>query len=258
MESLKNLFDGYSWNARVFPAILTLVPVLPFVLVAAPKLLLGEFPKNALVAIMLFAVLYLLAGAARSAGKRAEERLVACWGGRPTTLMLRHTDARVDRVTKSRYHRILAKMCPDIVWPTAQDEAEDQSGADVRYDSAVAVLRARRRRVVDVLVLRENASYGFRRNMLGLRPVAIVISLACALCAGTLLYLAQFHEQPLAAAIAKVGADPRYAALLVAELGIAVGWTIFVRRVWVRQAADDYAVALLGSLDGTPAEPVGN
>lgn len=254
MESLKNLVDGYSWNARVFPAVLTLGPILLLVLFISPKFLLGEFPTNAVVGLAFFAVLYLLAGVSRSAGKRIERRLLTQWGGWPTTLFLRHADGRIDVVTKERYHQALAMMCPDIAWPTVQDEAADPRSADVRYSSAIAVLRARRRGVGDVLVLRENIAYGFRRNMLGLRPVAIVLALLSALCAGALLYVLQMRGESLAATLAKIGTDPRYASVLAAEVGIAILWAVFVRCTWVRQASDDYALALLGSLDGPRTE----
>lgn len=254
MDSLRSLFDSYSWNARVFPAILTLAPVLLLVLVIAPKFLLGAFPTNAVVGLAFFAVLYLLAGISRSAGKRIERRLLAQWGGWPTTLFLRHADGRIDVVTKGRYHQVLATMCPDIVWPTVQDEAADPRSADVKYSSAIAGLRARRRGLGDVLVLRENTAYGFRRNMLGLRPVAIVIALLSVLCTGALLYVTQAHGESLAATLAKIGSDPRYVGVLAAEVGIAILWAVYVRGAWVLQASDDYALALLGSLDGPRTE----
>ena len=254
MESLKNLFDGYSWNARVFPAVLTLGSLLLLVLLISPKFLFGELPTNAVVGLACFAVLYLLAGVSRSAGKRIERRLLAQWGGWPTTLLLRHADGRIDVVTKGRYHQVLATMCPDMVWPTVQDEAADPRSADVKYSSAIAVLRARRRGVGDVIVLRENTAYGFRRNMLGLRPVAIVIALLSVLCAGALLYVTQARGESLAATVAKIGSDPRYVGVLAAEVAIAILWAVFVRGAWVRQASDDYAFALLGSLDGPRTE----
>jgi hypothetical protein len=249
VESFSKLFDSYSREARVFPAVLVLVPVILFAFVAIPKTLLGEFPKNAVVLLAFFAVVYMLAGIARSVGKKTEAELIDSWGGLPTTMMLRHTDTKIDAVTKARYHRLLSEMCPDIVWPTAKDEAANATETDTIYGSAVAVLQARRRGEEHSLVRTENASYGYRRNMLGLRAGGITIALLAAIGAGALFSTQVLHIPFISAGLPKVLADPRNILLVVVSVAIAIVWAALVRPAWVREAADSYSLALLRSLD---------
>jgi hypothetical protein len=249
MESWANLFDPYNREARLAPAALLLAPALLFVFVAYSNTLVGEFPKNAVIILLLLAVGYLFAGIARSAGKRVEEQLHHEWGGTPTTAMLRHRDTILDAVTKTRYHLHLAEICTDFTWPSIEDERSDPAGADLKYASATTALRARRRGDDHVNVLRENAQYGFRRNMYGLRTVAIIVAVAAASCAAVLTAQQIIHEKGAEAILAKLGADPRYALLLAVNAGIAILWAVLIQGSWVREAAYDYARALLNTLD---------
>jgi hypothetical protein len=249
MESWSNLFDPYNREARLAPAALLLAPVLLFVFVAYPEMVVGEFPKNAVVALLLLAAGYLFAGIARSAGKRVEEQLFRQWNGPPTTAMLRHRDRMLDAMTKGRYHVRLAEICNDFTWPSIEDERSDPAGTDLKYASATTALRARRRGDEHVNVLRENAQYGFRRNMFGLRTAAIIVAVAAASCAAVLMVQQTVHEKSVEAVFTKLVADPRYAALLAANVGIAIVWAMLIRQSWVRESAYNYARALLNTLD---------
>jgi hypothetical protein len=253
MESLAKLFDPYNREARVGPAVLVLAPALLLIFVAYPQTVVGEFPKNALAVLILLAAAYLFAGIARSAGKRIEDDLFRKWDGVPTTAMLRQRDTTLDAVTKARYHIRLAEICTDFTWPSTGDEQSDPAAADLKYASAVAALRARRRGDEHANVLRENAQYGFRRNMYGLRPAATVIAILAALCAALLLAHQVIHERTATAILVKLASDPRYALLLTVNAGIAVVWRVLVRQSWVREAARDYARALLNTLDLAPS-----
>jgi hypothetical protein len=249
MESWAKLFDPYNREARLAPAALMLSPILLSVFVVYPETLFSEFPKNALVMLVLLALAYLIAGFARSAGKRVEEQLHRQWGGMPTTAMLRHRDPAIDTVTKARYHRRLAEICDEIEWPSIEDENANPVAADARYWSAISALRARRRGDEHSNVLRENTQYGFRRNMYGLRVAAISIALIAALYAVASIAEQTIHEKSFAAMFAKVASEPRYSVLLFANSAIAIAWAIVVRQSWVYQAASDYARALLNTLD---------
>ncbi len=255
MESLAKLFDPYNREARLAPAVLTIAPVLLVAFVAYPKTLASEFPKNAFVVLIILAVAYLVAGIARSSGKRVEGWLYHQWGGMPTTSLLRHRDAVLDDVTKARYHLRLAEICPDFMWPSIADERLDPANADLKYASATAALRARRRGDEHASVLRENAQYGFRRNTYGLRTAAITIAAIAASAAAVLLAQQVTHERSPGAILAMLAADPRFALLLVVNAGIAISWAVLVRQSWVREAANDYARALLNTLD-LPTAPL--
>jgi hypothetical protein len=205
-----------------------------------------------LVVFVVFALAYLAAGFARSAGKRVEEPLHLQWGGTPTTALLRHRDSAIDAVTKARYHRRLAEICDEVSWPSIEDENSNSADADMKYASAISALRARRRGSDHLDVLKENTQYGFRRNMYGLRTAAIWIAVTAALCAAALIVEQVMHEKKSAGMFARTVADPRYAILLVVNAVIAVFWIVSVRESWVRQAANDYAAALLNTLDLAP------
>jgi hypothetical protein len=249
LNDLAKLFDPYDRHARLFPAVLMLVPALLFVAVGYPRTMLGEFPKNTILLVMLCAIAYALSGFARSAGKSVERRLFDAWSGPPTTTMLRHRDTEIDDVTKARYRAALTQMCTGISLPDRAQEAADPTAADTTYASAVGVLRARRRGEDFALVLKENTLYGFRRNMYGLRTTAIVIALLTVGIAGGLL-VAQLHSVPFGpGSPATILNDPRFALLTLANAVVALCWVLIVRPPWVYEAARNYASALFNTLD---------
>jgi len=243
------LFDGYGRVARLYPAALALVPVVLFVGIARPETLLGEFPKNVFVVLIFMSVLYVLATIARIAGKKLEPGLLARWGGWPTTLLLRHSDATIDRYTKARYHQALIEICPDIAWPSQDDENRDAEDADLRYMSATNRLKERRRGLEHKLVHKENASYGFHRNLLGLRRLAIAIAAITAAIEAIQWVPSVLAARSVRVLFASVADDPRDPILIVVDLLIIAGWIIWVTEVQVRAAAVEYAHALLRSLD---------
>jgi hypothetical protein len=105
-------------------------------------------------------------------------RLYEEWGGKPTTQLLRHRDKTIEAVTKRRYHSYLGAKI-NVPLPDKNQEAEDPEGADEVYQSAVRWLLNHTRpddgKKFD-MILRENVSYGFRRNALGMKPIGLIIS----------------------------------------------------------------------------------
>jgi hypothetical protein len=169
-------------------------------------------------------LLYLLAAIARSLGKNVERRLLQQWGGWPTTLWLRHSDSNLPRQTKERYHAtFLKEQCRGKDYP---------------------------------LVEKENADYGFRRNLLGLKPLGLVLAstglMASAIWIGTavglrLEDLSSRQWQAIAEQLRESPA-PLMGVLLLNASGL-VFWICVVRDTWVRQAGDQYARALLANCD---------
>jgi hypothetical protein len=128
---LSSLFDEYSLNARVRPSLLALLPLVAFLYLVFPQLY-GVL-AGAVGIFVVFGLVTVLAHFSRSAGKTAEQGLFTDWGGRPSTIMLRHRDTFLDSVTKSRYHRFLAKNIDGWVAPSAEEELNDPQMADERY-----------------------------------------------------------------------------------------------------------------------------
>ena len=113
---LGDLFDTYSLRARLQPALLPLFPLFVTIAVWVP----GLYHTGAGLAGLATAcgVTVLLAHVARERGRRAEIRLFNEWGGKPTTIWLRHSDGNLDDHTTRRYHtwrnraeRLLSLSC---------------------------------------------------------------------------------------------------------------------------------------------------
>ena len=86
--------------------------------------------------------------------------------------------------------------------PTQQEEEACPAWADTKYEEAVTALREATRDTSRFpLVFAENANYGFRRNLWGLRPIGTTIAVLLVLTCWTLLLLPPPHpagRRPLA------------------------------------------------------------
>ena len=111
-------------------------------------------------------------------GKRNEAKLWTSWGGAPTTQRLRFFTPDANAALVERRHRVLSELDPTLDLPTAQAEAADPEAADDAYEVATKWLIGRTRDSEEFpLLFKENVSYGFRRNLWGLKPLAL--PLAC-------------------------------------------------------------------------------
>lgn len=241
--------DPYDRQARLYPALLCLLPLLAVVvLLYAPNV-------SALTGVVTLAVscggLFLMTNICREMGKRLENRLYREWGGKPTTQLLRYRDGSIDSVTKRRYHAFLAAKI-NATFPDAEQEKSDPAKADEAYQSGARWLLDHTRpedgKKFDLL-FRENVTYGFRRNALGAKPLGIAIAIGCLLwvlgkdhvffsASGKTLDWSMFG-QLTPAAIASLAASG--AMLLV--------WFFFFTKSSLRTAAFTYAEMLLRTCD---------
>jgi hypothetical protein len=126
--------------------------------------------------------------------------------------------------------------------PTPEEEATDPDVADEMYEAATVALRERTRdRKRYPLVFEEVCNYGFRRNLWGLRSIAIIasaigIAVACLLLGLSLLDVLPLEAWPLLVVLA-----------LDAVLLILL-WKI-VNEDWVFETGDAYAKALLNATE---------
>jgi len=206
--------DPYDRRARLTPGLLVVLPILvPLVCVygARNPVLAG------LVALLGgCGAMFALANVTREQGKKVEERLIKIWNGMPTTIALRHRDTFLDKVSKDRYHKLIEEKL-GIKMPSVAEETADPEASDHYYIGATKLLRERTRSNKQLL-FKENISYGFHRNMLGMKPAGIVISLAGVLYGLILGKIIQF--KPLSIAW-----------VVFAQLGIAAGLTMLVSLV---------------------------
>lgn len=169
--------DEYERRARVYPALLAAAPL------SITGVVLGITSPEWWSAVASVAVAsgfwFLAAQVGRSPGKRLERGLWSSWGGPPTTILLRHRD-NPNRVHLVKVHERIAAIA-GVPMPTANEEAGDPIEADQKYDAATRALIAKTRDSSRfALLFKENINYGFRRNMLGLRPWGIAASAAAA------------------------------------------------------------------------------
>lgn len=241
---LQKVLDPYERKARLAPALLALVPAVGVVFLIYG---LDWRPKSAFVGFLASAgVFYLLASIAREFGKRIEDDLFAQWGGKPTTQLLRHRDRVIDPVTKQRYHRFLSSRI-DTEFPNADDERKNSDAADHIYAAATRWLLEKTRDTKRFpLLFAENVAYGFRRNCLGLKPLALVIAVASA----ALVFLSAgiADRRGVHWGLLHLVSINAWASLAISLIACAV-WLLFVTPRTVRTAAFSYADMLLRACD---------
>jgi hypothetical protein len=237
MAASKGKFDAYTRRARYMPMLIVLAPcsLLSTVLAAKFSLAIGVLIGP----LMALGLPYWLSQAGRDQGKRKETDLFNLWGGKPTTVKLRHRDQTINVHTKARYHAAGQTLMPTLPFPVAKDEAADPRAADAIYEAFGDLLRDRTRDAKQFpLVFEELMNYGFRRNLWGWKPLGVALSAMVLLLLGGLLFLA--FSGGTAPTSLLIGA-------IVVDAGFLGFWLASVNPSWVRIAADAYAERLLES-----------
>lgn len=203
--------DRYTLTARMLPMV---VVASPLVLAAYPWLPAEAFSKDDWAGMALkalttgagaAAVATLLSFPARAFGTRLEERLWREWGGAPSTQYLRYRHPEIDRRQTAILHAKIARLDPSLHVPTAEEEERDPAGADQCYESMVRMLRARTWGPTSFpLLFDENVSYGFRRNLLGMRSFGVATSLVGMVSGAIAIWLGHF-AWPIVALCASAG-----------------------------------------------------
>lgn len=218
------MFDAYTRKARLAPALLASLPAIGLLLAGAMSPSTSASP----IVITAGAIGVLICGAVRDRGRAIQTTLWARWGGEPTIRRLRWSDSDDVEATALQHQRLEETLGMSL--PSQADELADADRADRKYRDAITELRERTRGEGFELVLAENAEYGFRRNTLGLRTVAIGIA-AAALA--------------ISAALVIASGQPRFFACAAWALFIGVVWHQRVSSTWVREAGEIYADRLL-------------
>lgn len=235
-----SILDPYDRKARLYPALLVmLVPVVAATLVA--PVFSSQLAGLASLAIALGGLM-LLSSLGREWGKRKEPMLFKNWGGTPTTLMLLRASTDLDQLTLDRYRKVLEGKVSGLAFPDSTSEASEPSKAAVICESAVKWLReATRDTKKFALIFAENTNYGFRRNLLGVKPIAIMM------CTLTLLATA-LHAWLSSSGNLSAITVQSWSSALVACVGLIV-WGAVVNANFVKTTAFAYATALLAACD---------
>lgn len=248
IDELLKLFDGYNRKARIYPALIALLPII-FAVMGLGRAAISDFPTGAVAVVLVGCILYGLSALARSRGKIAEPRLLKMWGGWPSTTVLRHRDDRYDPNTKSRYHAKLSALCGGIILPSPQAENASPLDADNVYRSATKQFMELRRGPEYQMIHDENASYGFRRNLLGLKGPAIILAMFVAVVSGAIWWSDLPSIESLRDLRTVILAKPALPAIVAANILFIAFYYTVVTKDFVSQAAYEYADALFRTLD---------
>jgi hypothetical protein len=215
----------------VYPAVVGVAPALALVAmgVSWTSLSLPDVITSAAVGV-LFVV---FADLARRFGKRTEMDLFKATGGRPSLNLLWQSDPTFDAKTKERYRNYLAAELGEH--PPAPETKAADPDANGFYQRCGNWLRERTRDKEKFrLLFEENITYGFRRNLLGIKWPGLILNLLVILIVAYLLY----NKTSIS------GDGPRFgqhvSILLVAAVHAAY-FLFFVTRKSVEEASNQYA-----------------
>lgn len=234
------ILDIYNLRARLLPAVIGIAPAIAF---AAISISWSEVSLPQVIATAAVAVLFVAASdIARRVGKRFERKMFVSTGGRPIMTLLRHADPVLETRTKERYRAYLAKQLGEAP-PSAEEEERDPAAADGFYDRCGVWLREHTRDKAKFRILfEENMTYGFRRNLYGLRWLGLALN---ALVVAVCVYLLS----PYGTWISETTRSEIFAVLTIAAIH-ALYFLLFVTRISVEEASNQYARQLVLSCEG--------
>ena len=234
--------DEHAFRARVVP---TLVVVVIPVMGALCWLPTFSTTQTCLVAVLSVVLTALFSQIGRDRGKALEPKLFEKWGGKPSVQLLRCRSRLLAKETRDRYRAKLETIDASLRIPTELEELADPDVADRRYDSVGSYLKeATRNKTAFPVVFHENVNYGFRRNLLAMKPAGIALCMAGAVSSTLTVIIG----------IKGTAIDSQAGAAVIAVLNAAMlsWWCLRINSEWVRVAAFAYAERLLGSCDALP------
>lgn len=229
---MNSVFDRYTWQARAFPVYVTISPIILGLAAILPQGL--DLPMGAATAIVFGPLAFLAGQVGADFGKRLEKPLWMKWGGPPTTRFLRHSNAEFNRVTREQVHTKLRHLGLNV--PSEKDQQANPRAADEHWEACTEkLIRRTRDRRRFPLVFKGLTEYGFRRNLLGLKPFGLPLSITTLLVCLWKIWAGWGSLEQVAV--------PVGAALL--SLSLLTTWVVWVREKTVAISANRYARFLL-------------
>lgn len=231
--SILKLFDAYTIRARIVPALMAGLPTLAFLFLIIPW---DHFSVSQVIsATMAFVLIFAFADLARYLGKKVEAKL----GTRTTPELWFRENQMIDTISKDRYRDFIAKQL-NVSAPSADMEISTPKNARQFYLSAGSWLRDHTRDQKKFRILADElSSYGFRRNLRGLKPVALILNLLVLLSC----LIAMMVELPLD--LPALDAPGRLVTAIIAVVFHSAFMTFFVTKDFVRQASQSYGIQLI-------------
>jgi 4-amino-4-deoxy-L-arabinose transferase-like glycosyltransferase len=183
---MKQLFplNLYWPQARLYPALIAIVPLFALVLTLVPwsNLHLSQFIAGLGISV----IIYALSEFSRKNGKKLEQG-VDDIGPRHTSTMLWHCDTRLHPDRKDPIVEYAASKLK-LKRPTLHEENADPAKADVFYERVAEYLRDNTRLPKYPILFNEVVSYGFWRNLYGLKPFGLTANAFTVIVAAAFAY----------------------------------------------------------------------
>lgn len=240
MPGLEQLTNPYDRRAKLYPMVLTLLPVALGITAWSPSSYQIEGVLGS--AVILLALASLLTQLARDQGKRREPELFRLWGGRPSDRLFSYAAGGLAPATLARRHQTLTLLDPALTFPkSVAEEIASPTESAAACAAATELLIARTRSRTDFpLLFQENVNYGYRRNLWGMKPAGIVLAILGMIASAVRVGVDIWNDStPTATAWAGL-------ALSTALLAI---WWLRVNASWVKIPADGYARQLTEACD---------
>lgn len=230
-------FDTYSLKARAFPALIAGLPVLAFIFIIVPWDRLGL--PQAIAVSMGIILLFAFSDVARQQGKKIQTKLEV--GETPNQWHRENTD--IPEILKDRFRNYVASQLKREA-PTAGEEKVNTKQANDFYRSAGAWLRDNTRDINKFpLLFGENITYGFRRNLLGLKPIALIFNaMVFLICAGVIYFKPTYF-------LAQQQIEEKLVVVMAAALLHSAYMILAVNKDSVREASRAYGRQLILSCD---------
>ncbi len=233
--------DTYSIKARIYPMLIVYSPFSILLIIIIWNF--NEYWHYGIPVGVLSLLAYLTSHLGRDSGKKKEPRLWQDWGGSPTNQLFRWSDNRIDKYTKARNHSKMNTLCSTGNMVDTTYEINNPNESDHIYCSWNSFLRSSTRDISKYpLIFKENINYGFRRNLWGLKPFAIlsVIILMVITCLFFMFSIGIWASE--------------YTPMLLLGIEIILSiflifWFVVVKKSWVRLVAFEYAKRLHESID---------
>jgi len=231
--------DKYSINARLYPMAILLLPIVILGITYSIEM---ESYLNVLSSIGISAALsYFLAQIGRDNGQRKEKGLWEFWGGAPVEQLFSFQNCEIDEQTKKRYHKKMETVVPlenEIDFSSAT--TEETKGI---YQSWTKYLITNTRDTKKYsLVFKELISYGFRRNLWGLKSFSIFLILACMTANFGYNFFVNKSFNPLDYSLGFQVSE-------ITLLCVLLVWIFIINRAWAKIPAFAYAERLLETID---------
>jgi hypothetical protein len=225
-------FDEYDRKARLTPGLLAIAPLTILIVALGLK----EYPAVAALGGVIVAAggAYVLAVLVRARGRKAQPALWDSWGGPPTTIWLRNRENTTNEVLRTRRRSAIERVT-GVTLLSAEEEAASPERADDTIEAAVGEVLCFGQDDKYPLVKKENAQYGFERNLYGSRSLGRTNAAVCVLVLiGAAIWPSALHTTRSSAVAA-----------LAVDAAFLLGWWLVPSKSRIRDAAQNYSKELL-------------